>query len=672
MLNKEQKKAVETLEGPLLVLAGAGSGKTKVLTERVANLIKKGVEPQNILAITFTNKAAKEMKERIFDLIYEEAKKIQISTFHSFGLKILKTHADKLGYSKSFTILDADESNNIIKGIIKDYNLDVEPKLAKNIISNNKNALIDVIQYENFVTNKIEEDVHFVYGKYQAKLELTNNVDFDDLLMLPITLFKRFPEILKYYQELYKYILIDEYQDTNEAQYLLAKLISAKYQNICVVGDDSQSIYSWRGSNYRNILNFEKDYKGCKTILLEQNYRSTKTIIDASNSVIKYNKNKKEKSLWTDNEEGNKIVYSKVQDEKEEALYIVNKINELVDEGYDYKQMVILYRTNAQSRTFEEQFLIGSIPYKLIGSTNFYSRKEIKDILAYLKLIYNKDDDTSLIRVINTPKRKIGKTTIDKLKEKANNLNCSLYDAIDSGKELEFKKIIDNFILEKDNILLTQLVDDIIEKTGLKKELEDESRIENLDEFKSICYQFQENYGIITLEDFLNEVSLLTDLENHNQTDNLVTLMTIHLSKGLEFDFVFIVGLEEGIFPHFNSFSDYEQLEEERRLMYVAMTRAKKRLWLLNTSSRLIYGNRSYNPESRFIKEIDSCYFNVIKNTNSKIDESVEYQLGEKISFDLYGIGIIVGIDEDMLTVAFENKHGIKKLIKGHKNIKKI
>ncbi len=674
-LNKEQKKAVLKTEGPLLILAGAGSGKTKVLTTRIAHLVlEKNVEPENILAITFTNKAAKEMKERIFDLIGPLCYEMQISTFHSFGLRIMKKHATMLGYSKNFNILDSDDSNNLIKTIIKDFNYDIDYKVVKNIISSNKNALVDAFSYERFVSNDLEKDVYEIYKKYEEKLKLNNCLDFDDLLMLPIVLFKKNPKILKEYQEQYKYILIDEYQDTNEAQYSLAKMISAKYLNICVVGDDSQSIYSWRGSNYKNILNFEKDYKGCSTILLEQNYRSTKTIINASNDVINNNKMKKDKKLWTDNEDGEKVVNYKAVDEKDEAFYVANKINELIDEGYDYKDIVVLYRTNAQSRTFEEQFLIASIPYKIIGSTNFYGRKEIKDILAYLKLIYNPNDDTSFLRVINTPKRKIGKVTIDNIKKYAYENNCSLYDGIESGKELEFRKLIEYFRSIKDNILLTELVEEILNKSGLRKELEleDMGRVENLEEFKSICYQFQENYGIITLEDFLDEVSLITDLEKLEVSDNNVTLMTIHLSKGLEFKFVFIVGLEESIFPHFNSFGNEEALEEERRLMYVAMTRARLRLWLLNTTSRLIYGNRSANKESRFIKEIDSKHFNQISVKNVNIDGDVEYHLGEKILFDLYGVGIIVGIDDKTLTVAFSAKYGVKKLIKGHKNIKKL
>lgn len=679
-LNDRQKEAVNITEGPLLVLAGAGSGKTKVLTTKVAKLIlDNNVDPSNILAITFTNKAAKEMKNRILNMVGPIGYQIQISTFHSFGLSIIKKHYDKLKLSKNFTILDSDDSSVLIKNILKDMNSDENYKAIKNIISNNKNALIDSYEFERFVTNDYDELVLDIYRKYENRLIKNNSVDFDDLLMLPIVLFRKHPLILKEYQEQYKYILIDEYQDTNEAQYLLTKMISAKYKNICVVGDDSQSIYSWRGSNYKNILNFEKDYPNCKTVYLEQNYRSTKTIINASNDLIKNNVNRKDKNLWTDNEEGVKIEYKRATDEKDEAYYVVSEINKLLDNGSKLSDIAVLYRTNAQSRNLEDELLLNNIPYKVVGSVYFYNRKEIKDLMAYLKLIYNKDDDVSLTRIINVPRRKIGKVTIDKLINKANDLNCSMYDAIDSGKELEFKNIISYLRENKDNYTLTKFIDLILEKTGIIKELEEENsieaqtRIENLNEFKSIAYQFEENYGIISLDDFLNEISLVADVTEYKDNDS-VTLMTIHSAKGLEFDNVFIVGLEESIFPHFNSFESNDQMEEERRLCYVAITRAKKRLWLVNALSRTIYGNRVTNKESRFIEEIDSKYFNT-NTSNIKInnvDDSVEYSVGEHIYFDTYGEGVIVGIKDKILTVAFKHPYGIKMLIKGHKKIKKV
>lgn len=679
-LNDRQKEAVNITDGPLLVLAGAGSGKTKVLTTKVAKLIiDNKIDPSNILAITFTNKAAKEMKQRILSMVGDIGYKIQISTFHSFGLNILKKHYDKLKLSKNFTILDSDDSSILIKNILKDMNSDENYKAIKNIISNNKNALIDSYEYERFVSSDFEELVLEVYRKYENRLIKNNSVDFDDLLMLPIVLFKKHPDILKEYQEQYKYILIDEYQDTNEAQYLLTKMISAKYKNICVVGDDSQSIYSWRGSNYKNILNFEKDYPNCKTVFLEQNYRSTKTIINASNDLIKNNINRKDKNLWTDNEEGIKIEYKRAIDEKDEAYYVVSEINKLLDNGSKLSDIAILYRTNAQSRNLEDELLLNNIPYKVVGSVYFYNRKEIKDLMAYLKLIYNKDDDVSLTRIINVPRRKIGKVTIDKLVSKANDLNCSIYDAIDSGKELEFKEIIEFLRENKDNYTLTNFIDLVLEKTGIIKELEDENtieaqtRIENLNEFKSIAYQFEEKYGIISLEEFLNEISLVSDITEYKDNE-AITLMTIHSAKGLEFNNVFIVGLEESIFPHFNSFESNDSLEEERRLCYVAITRAKKRLWLVNALSRTIYGNKVSNKESRFIKEIDSKYFN-IKTSNVKVnnvDDSIEYKVGEHIYFDTYGEGVIVGIKDKILTVAFKHPYGIKMLIKGHKKIRKV
>ena len=679
-LNDRQKEAVNITEGPLLVLAGAGSGKTKVLTTKVAKLIlDNNVDPSNILAITFTNKAAKEMKDRILNMVGPIGYQIQISTFHSFGLSIIKKHYDKLKLSKNFTILDSDDSSVLIKNILKDMNCDENYKAIKNIISNNKNALIDSYEFERFVTNDYDELVLDIYRKYENRLIKNNSVDFDDLLMLPIVLFRKHPDILKEYQEQYKYILIDEYQDTNEAQYLLTKMISAKYKNICVVGDDSQSIYSWRGSNYKNILNFEKDYPNCKTVYLEQNYRSTKTIINASNDLIKNNVNRKDKNLWTDNEEGLKIEYKRATDEKDEAYYVVSEINKLLDNGSKLSGIAVLYRTNAQSRNLEDELLLNNIPYKVVGSVYFYNRKEIKDLMAYLKLIYNKDDDVSLTRIINVPRRKIGKVTIDKIINKANDLNCSMYDAIDSGKELEFKNIISYLRENKDNYTLTKFIDLILEKTGIVKELEEENsieaqtRIENLNEFKSIAYQFEENYGIISLDDFLNEISLVADVTEYKDNDS-VTLMTIHSAKGLEFDNVFIVGLEESIFPHFNSFESNDQMEEERRLCYVAITRAKKRLWLVNALSRTIYGNRVTNKESRFIEEIDSKYFNTntSKTKLNNVDDSVEYSVGEHIYFDTYGEGVIVGIKDKILTVAFKHPYGIKMLIKGHKKIKKV
>lgn len=678
-LNEQQKKAVLKKDGPILVMAGAGSGKTRVLTTRVAYLIEQGVSPYNILAITFTNKAAKEMKERIYDLIGDN--QIQVSTFHSFGLRLIRENYQLLGYNKNFTIIDSDDSNSIIKKILKELNIDENVKSIKNAISSNKNELITPFEYEKYVQTDFDEVVLKVYERYERKLKQSNCVDFDDLLLLPIMLFRKEPEVLKKAQEKYKYILIDEYQDTNEAQYILAKMISAKYKNICVVGDDSQSIYSWRGSNYKNILNFEKDYPDCEVILLEQNYRSTKKIIESSNILIKNNTVRKDKNLWTLNSSGEDIVYYQAINEIDEARYVVNQIHELLNKGEKLSEIAVLYRTNAQSQNFEKELLLSNIPYKIVGSFYFYNRREIKDLMCYLKLIYNTYDDHSLLRIINVPKRKIGKVTIENLVNKANLENKPIYEVINSGKELEFKKLIEHFREIKDELILTQLVDLVLEESGLREEiinsneLESELRLENLEEFKTITSQFEEKYGIISLEEFLAEVSLVSDISEYRNNDNAVTLMTIHLAKGLEFNNVFVVGLEEGLFPHFNAVTNSE-IEEERRLCYVAITRAKKRLFLVNALKRTLYGITKENPISRFINELNLKTENVKRKTNSKlnevVDDSVSYEVGEHIKFDLYGEGVIVGISDKIITVAFKHPHGIKTLIKGHKNIRKV
>ena len=689
-LNKEQLEAVKTTEGPLLVLAGAGSGKTKVLTTRVAYLIDElGITPESILAITFTNKAAKEMKDRIFKMLGTVAYQIQISTFHSFGLTILKEHYDKLGYDKNFTILDSDDSSTVVKKILKDMDKDPKKysyKAIRNKISSAKNELMEPEDLAKFSTNDMDELVVDVYKKYKEKLKTNNSVDFDDLLMLPITLFRKYPEVLKFYQDRFKYILIDEYQDTNEAQYLLTKMISAKYKNICVVGDNDQSIYSFRGSNYKNILNFEKDYNNAKVIMLERNYRSTKQILDVANCIIKKNTLRKDKNLWTDNETGEKVKYHRAENEKDEAFYVKCQIEEL-KKTEKLSEIAVLYRTNAQSRNMEEALLKENIPYKVIGSMYFYKRKEIKDLLSYLNVIYNSNDDISLLRVINVPKRGIGAKTIENLSIQADLLNQSIYSTIEAGKELEFKKIIEDIKANKDNMSLTELVDYVLDKSGMRKEFEDENtldsevRLENLEEFKSITKNFEEERGIVSLEDFLMEISLVADVEEHKNNTEVVTLMTIHSAKGLEFDNVFVIGLEEGIFPHTNCLNDFNEVEEERRLCYVSITRARKKLWLINAKRRTIYGMDSMNPPSRFIKEIDNELLesdakeeNIMPKIVKKnmIDTNADYNMGDKIKHDTFGLGVIVGIDKSILTIAFPHPIGIKKLMKGHKSIKKI
>jgi DNA helicase-2/ATP-dependent DNA helicase PcrA len=689
-LNKEQLEAVKTTEGPLLVLAGAGSGKTKVLTTRVAYLIDElGISPDSILAITFTNKAAKEMKERVIKMLGPIGYQIQISTFHSFGLTILKDHYDKLGYDKNFTILDSDDSLTVVKKILKDMDKDPKqysPKAIRNRISSAKNELMEPEELSKFSNNEIDELVVDVYKKYKNKLRTNNSLDFDDLLMLPITLFRSNPDILKNYQDKFKYVLIDEYQDTNEAQYLLTKMISARYKNICVVGDNDQSIYSFRGSNYKNILNFEKDYKDAKVIMLGRNYRSTKQILDVANNVIKKNTLRKDKNLWTDVDGGEKVIYHRAENEKDEAFFVKSQIEEL-RKTTPLSEMAVLYRTNAQSRNMEEALLRDNIPYKVVGSMYFYKRKEIKDLLCYLNVIYNSNDDISLLRVINVPKRGIGAKTLENLNIKSNLMGQTLYDTIDSGKELEFKKIIEDIKSVRDNMSLTELVTYVLEKSGMKTELENEKtleaevRLENLEEFKSITKNFEEERGIVSLEEFLMELSLVADIEEHKNNTDVVTLMTVHSAKGLEFDNVFVIGLEEGIFPHANSIDDFNQIEEERRLCYVAITRARKKLWLVNAKRRTIFGMDSMNPVSRFLKEIDNNLLvcdekedtfvpKIIKR--DMIDVNADYNVGDKVVHDTFGHGIIVSVDKSILTIAFPHPVGIKKLMKGHKSIKKI
>ena len=682
-LNEMQRKACEYVDGPLLVLAGAGSGKTKVLTTRVAYLINVcGISPNNILAITFTNKAAKEMKDRIFKMLGSVAYDIQISTFHSLGVLFIKENYELLGYKKNFTILDSDDSLTIIKKIIKDLGYDIKyynPKMIRNLISSAKNELIDEYQYENFANTEETRVASLVYHRYQKKLLASNSLDFDDLLIKPIELLRKNPDILKKYQERFQYILIDEYQDTNEAQYILSKLLSAKHRNICVVGDNDQSIYSFRGSNYRNILNFEKDYKDAKIIMLEENYRSTKNILNVANSIIKNNKERKDKNLWTNNIDGDKVIYHTSLNEKDEADYVIKEIDKLLNDGVSKKDIAILYRTNAQSRNLEDGFLVSNIPYRIIGSFYFYNRKEIKDLISYLRLVYNEDDDVSLLRAINVPKRGIGEKTIENLSTLALEEEKSIYNVISKGKELEFKKIIEDIKNELNNLSLTELVDYILDKSGIRAELESENsveseiRLENLEEFKSITKNFEDRYGVASLEDFLEELSLVADIEEHKGNDDAVTLMTVHSAKGLEFDYVFVVGLEEGIFPHNNSIFE-GNIEEERRLMYVAVTRASKKLWLVNTKERLLYGERRSNPVSRFIKEIDEIYLEsdekIGYNSSEYTDDT--YSVGEHINHDIYGEGVIVDVKDAVITVAFKHPIGIKTLIKGHKSIKKV
>lgn len=693
-LNDKQKEAVLYNDGPLLIIAGAGAGKTKTLTTKIAYLIEeKYATPYNVLAITFTNKAAKEMKDRLYAMLGDVAKKIQVSTFHSFGLKLLRENFELLGYDRNFVIMDSDDSLTVVKKIIKDLGYDPKvynPKAIRNKISSCKNEMISAKAYERYAVSDYEQVIHKIYEKYEDKLYQNNSVDFDDLLLLPIKLFKENPDVLERYQDLYQYILIDEYQDTNQAQYILTKLISEKNRRITCVGDDSQSIYSFRGANYKNILNFEKDYPDAKTILLEQNYRSTSTILDAANQVIKNNSQRKDKKLWTDRGTGEKIKYYRAYNERDEAQYVIRKIKELVNKGTEYKDIAILYRTNAQSRVVEEEMLKENLPYRVIGSFYFYSRKEIKDLIAYLRLIHNSKDNISLLRVINTPKRGIGLKTIENLTSKADEEGISIYDAINSGKELEFKNTIEKLKIVAEDLTLTELIDKVLDASGMKKELESEQslesevRLENLEEFKSITKAFEEKEGLISLEDFLLEISLISDVEEYKDDPNRISLMTVHSVKGLEFDNVFVIGMEEGIFPHMNSLMENMALEEERRLCYVAITRAKDNLHLVNARRRTLFGKEQVNPVSRFMSEINPGLLetnvkeelpkNKVTNDTTEMfrDEEIDYKVGDYVYHETFGTGKVVEVTNTLVSVAFKHPHGIKKLMKNHKKLSKV
>ena len=695
LLNKEQKDAVTYLNGPLLVLAGAGSGKTKVLTSRIAYLIEKGVNPRNILAITFTNKAAAEMKERVTKLVGGEAGNMQISTFHSFGLKLIRYNNEYLGLDNNFAIFDTEDSLTAIKRVLKRLNIDTEkysPKTFRNKISSLKNDLIDADSYNRYAMSDFDKLVIPVYKEYEKELRENNAVDFDDLLILPIKLFKENKNLLKKYQDLYKYILIDEYQDTNEAQYIFTKMLAKKYQNICVVGDSDQAIYGFRGANFKNILNFEKDYPLCKTIILKTNYRSTKNILNAANSVIKHNIERKEKDLESIKGDGEKVTYYRARNGKDEVNYVTDKILELEKKNISLDDIVILYRTNAQSRVFEDELLKKNIPYRIIGAVNFYARREIKDLMAYLKVINNPRDAISLLRAINTPKRGIGNRTIDDLVYKSNELGISLFDAIDSGKALSFKNIILDLQDAANHLSLTELIEEVLDKSGLREELlkensvEAETRLENLEEFKSISKAFEDKYGLISLPDFLYEVSLISDNTEVTDSENRVSLMTVHAVKGLEFDYVFLTGMEEGLFPHAISLESNSEIEEERRLCYVAITRAKEKLYITNARGRVLYGKDIAYPVSRFINEIDEETLDIqnkeensfinnqnkVKKVFASDNSDKEFSEGEFIYHDNFGAGKIITIEKSVMKIAFKMPYGIKTLMKNHPSIHKI
>lgn len=690
-LNNEQKKAATFKDGPCLVIAGAGSGKTKVLTTRIANLIENGVKPYNILAITFTNKAAGEMRERVNNII--NAHDAFIGTFHSFGLKIIRENSALFNLTSAFTLIDTEDQTSIIKKIMKDINITdkmISPAFIKSKISFIKNNMLSDSEIANFLISENEKIAVKIYYEYEKILKRNNTLDFDDLLKKPVELFNSNKEVLEKYQDKFKYILIDEYQDTNEVQYKLVKLLSKKYLNLFVVGDPSQSIYAFRGANYQNILNFEKDFKGCTVIKLPQNYRSTQTILDAANEVISHNKQRKDLDLFSDLGQGVKIKYIRTFNDSMENKRVVDEIQKLYEEGYNRKDMAIFYRTNAQSRSIEDALVKANIPYKVFGSFYFYKRKEIKDLLAYLKLIANPSDDVSLERVINEPKRKIGDKTIENLREKARSLNISMFEAIDSGKELEFKNLILNLIEISKDTSITGLIDKTLELSKMKetyendKSLESDIRLENLMEFRSVSETYEKETGNVNLSDFLMEVSLVSDAAEYSADADAVTLMTVHSAKGLEFKVVFIIGLEENNMPISKALYDDEELEEERRLMYVAITRAREKLYLLNAGRRMLYGNMQMNPPSRFISEISDNLLdkeetkNEMHSLKTKLlysDDNTsgeEFKNGDIVTHLTFGKGVVVSVDDKFITIAFHQRFGVKKFLKNYKGIRKV
>ena len=733
-LNPEQRKAVQTTNGPLLIMAGAGSGKTRVLTHRIAYLmVEKEVAPWNILAITFTNKAAREMKDRIGNLLGPDAEDIWISTFHSMCVRILRRDIDRIGYSRTFSILDTTDQQSVIKQILKDQNIDSKKydyRAILGAISSAKNELINSEEYEKTAAGYYEKVVSDVYKEYEKRLRKNQALDFDDLIMKTILLFERVPEVLTYYQRKFQYIHVDEYQDTNRAQYMLVKMMAERFENLCVVGDSDQSIYRWRGADIANILSFEKDYPNANVILLEQNYRSTKRILQAANQVIANNSNRKPKNLWTENLEGNKIQYYNADNEQAEAGFVVGKILELTRNGdKQLNDVAILYRTNAQSRVMEEFLLKSNIPYSIVGGVKFYDRKEIKDVLAYLRLISNPHDDISLRRIINVPKRGVGSTSIDKIADFAAMQDTSMFDALDSIELiglspkisktcLEFRDMIKGYSNMQDYLSVTELVEEVLDKTGYKemlkaeKSIESQSRLENLDEFLSVTKNFEDQNEDKSLVAFLTDLALVADIDQLDKEEtpqSSVTLMTLHSAKGLEFPVVFLLGLEEGVFPHSRSLMEEEEMEEERRLAYVGITRAEEELFLTNASMRTLFGRTSYNPVSRFIDEIPSdLLINLRAEERQKIQASqpnrsastgytsrraavaakpvkapvktggndFDWSVGSKVQHKKWGTGTVVSVkgegEKKELDIAFPSPIGIKRLLAAFAPIEKL
>lgn len=625
-LNDKQHEAVETIEGPCLIIAGAGSGKTKVLTHKIANLINRGVKPWNILAITFTNKAANEMKTRVESIIGEDASKdMWIGTFHSVCVRILRRTIEQIGFDRSFIIFDTSDQRTLIKSCLKE--LDIDDKLfsergVQAEISNAKNEMLEPAQYaRKYAGDFRREKIAEIYSLYQNKLRANNAIDFDDIINYTIKVLSESPEYLEYYSEKFHYVLVDEYQDTNKAQFTLITMLAARYGNITVVGDNDQGIYSFRGADISNILNFEKDFPGTKIIKLEQNYRCTQNILDVANAVIKNNETKYEKKLWTQNEKGQKVQLHKADNEYDEATYIVEKINELKrEEYYKNSDFAILYRMNTQSRSIEDILRREDIPYKIIGGLKFYERKEIKDAIAYLRLIQNNSDNLSLSRIINEPKRGIGKASLETIEELAEQNETSMYDIIKRANEFELNRVflnsrefvetIEELTAKKDEMPVSEIMTTVLKKSGYMKALEQEdsveaeNRIENLNELLTVAIEFEEENAENGLAEFLEGITLSSDIDKLEETDDTVTLMTLHSAKGLEFPVVFLVGMEEGIFPGYKSIGEQRELEEERRLCYVGITRAKEHLYMTCAKQRTVFGSTSCNAVSRFLKEV--------------------------------------------------------------------
>ncbi|MGF1945679.1 DNA helicase PcrA [Enterococcus gallinarum] len=736
-MNPRQKEAVMHTEGPLLLMAGAGSGKTRVLTHRIAYLIEeKNVNPWNILAITFTNKAAREMKERVNQLLGSGGEDVWVSTFHSMCVRILRRDVDQIGYSRNFTIIDTSEQNTLMKRVLKELNIDpkkYDPRSILGAISNAKNELLTPADYENQQGSLFEQIVGRCYALYQKELRNNQCMDFDDLIMNTIRLFKENEDALQFYQRKFHYIHVDEYQDTNHAQYTLVNLLADRFKNLCVVGDADQSIYGWRGANMQNILDFEKDYPDAAVILLEQNYRSTQTILNAANQVIKNNRNRPDKNLWTENRAGEKITYYRGDSERDEARFIVSEMQkQIADKGRKFGDFAVLYRTNAQSRVIEEMLLKANVPYTMVGGRKFYDRKEIRDILAYLSAIANPSDSLSLERIINVPKRGIGATSVEKLREFASLHEWSMLEAamnVDlanisgkAGKELgSFGMMMDQFAQMIPYLSVTELTKEILDKTGYKQDLinqnnlESQSRLENLEEFLTVTQEFDKRFEAQNEDDadapeekltvFLNDLALLSDVDSYEEESSQVTLMTLHAAKGLEFPVVFLIGLEENIFPLSRALMEESELEEERRLAYVGITRAEEELFLTNAFSRTLYGRTQYNRPSRFVEEIEqdllqslgertqpkgaaaSFQPKVFKPTYTQPRQSTvssrqtttaacnQWQVGEKVNHKKWGVGTIVrttGAAQDLeLDVAFPQQ-GVKRLLAAFAPIEKL